>query len=421
MRVLLSTIGSRGEVQPLVALASQLRALGQEVRLCVPPDFRAWIEGLGFPVVPIGPELRPTASDSPRATPVRATPEQRRQLLEGTVATQFATIPAAAEGCDVIVAGGALQIAARSIAEQLGIAYVYASYCPITLPSPRHAPLPIWGPAAVDAGDAAGSDEATVNRTLWADDAQHWNDNVGAALNSHRAAIGLSPVADVRGHIFTDQPWLAADPTLGPWPEPADPGGGVVQTGAWIVPERRPLPAELEAFLEAGEPPVYFGFGSARADRGLGQELIKTARELGRRAVVSRGWADLSPLDAEPGWLSIGEADHQALFPRVAAVVHHGGAGTTTAAGLAAAPQVILPQLYDQHYWAQRVGRLGIGVVHPAAAPTADSLATALNRVLQPDVADRAEAVAAVVRTDGARTAARTLAQVERKHNVSRM
>lgn len=423
MRVLLSTIGSRGEVQPLVALASELRALGQEVRLCVPPDFRAWIEGLGFPVVPIGPELRPTAAPSPRATPVRPTPEQRRQLLEGTVATQFATIPAAAEGCDVIVAGGALQIAARSIAEQLGIGYVYVSYCPITLPSSHHAPLPIWGPTTIDAGIGAGADpdEAAANRTLWADDAQHWNDNVGTALNSHRAAIGLPPVVDVRGHIFTDQPWLAADPTLGPWPEPADPDHGVVQTGAWIVPERRALPAELEAFLEAGEPPVYFGFGSARATPELGQELIRAARELGRRAVVSRGWADLSPLDGEPGWLSIGEVDHRSLFPRVAAVVHHGGAGTTTVAGLAAAPQVILPQLYDQHYWARRVDQLGIGVVHPAAAPTADSLATALDRVLRPDVVDRASAVAAAVRTDGAGTAARTLAQVERKHNVSRM
>ena len=60
MRVLLSTIGSRGDVQPLVALASQLKALGQDVHLCVPPDFREWIEGLGFSVTPIGPELRPT-------------------------------------------------------------------------------------------------------------------------------------------------------------------------------------------------------------------------------------------------------------------------------------------------------------------------------------------------------------------------
>jgi vancomycin aglycone glucosyltransferase len=89
MRVLLSTIGSRGDVQPLVALALQLRALGQEVRLCVPPDFRDWIDSLDLPVTPIGPELRKLAASSPPATPAPLSPERRRQMMEATVATQF--------------------------------------------------------------------------------------------------------------------------------------------------------------------------------------------------------------------------------------------------------------------------------------------------------------------------------------------
>src|SRR5512141_2830255 len=99
MRILLSTIGSRGDVQPLVALGVQLKTLGQEVRLCVPPDFRAWIEGLGLPVTPIGPELKSTAK--PSSAPVRFTPEQRQRLIEGTVAAQFETIGAAAQGCEL--------------------------------------------------------------------------------------------------------------------------------------------------------------------------------------------------------------------------------------------------------------------------------------------------------------------------------
>src|SRR5512138_1910263 len=110
MRVLLSTIGSRGDVQPLVALGLQLKNLGQEVRLCVPPDFRDWIESLGMPVTPIGPELRSTGKTGPMTA--RPTPEQRRQMIEGTVATQFETITAAAQGCDIIVGATALQIAA---------------------------------------------------------------------------------------------------------------------------------------------------------------------------------------------------------------------------------------------------------------------------------------------------------------------
>ena len=397
MRVLLSTIGSRGDVQPLVALAVQLRELGQEVRVCAPPDFRDWIEGLGIPFVPLGPEVRSTA----KALSAQARPsaEQIRQMIEGTVATQFETIPTAAHGCDVIVAGNALQIAARSVAEQMGIRYVFAAYCPITLPSPRHAPPKVlaWTP----------KDATADNRTLWAEDAQRWNERWGPALNSHRASAGLAPVADVRNHVLTDKPWLAADPTLAPWPEPADPD--VFQTGAWILPDQRPLSPELETFLEAGEPPVYFGFGSNRAPEDLSKTMIETARALGRRTIVSRGWADLSLVDNELDCLSIGEVNQQALFQRVAAVVHHGGAGTTTAATGAGAPQVVIPQHHDQFYFAQRVNDLGIGSAHPPVVPTTDSLASALKHTVQSDVAARARSIATAVRRDGALAAAQRL------------
>ena len=105
MRFLLSTIGSRGDVQPLVALAMELRALEQDVRFCVPPDFQNWIEGLGFPVVPIGPELRKAMATGPPAPPAPPAPERRRQLADATVTIQFVTLAAAAQGCDLIGAG----------------------------------------------------------------------------------------------------------------------------------------------------------------------------------------------------------------------------------------------------------------------------------------------------------------------------
>ena len=220
--------------------------------------------------------------------------------------------------------------------------------------------------------------------------------------------MGLAPISDVRSHVFTGRPWLAADPTLAPWPDPAD--QAVFQTGAWIQPDDRPLLPELETFLDAGEPPVYFGFGSMRAPQGLGQVMIHAARALGRRAIVSRGWADLSlPVDGEPGCLAVGEVNQQALFKRVAAVVHHGGAGTTTAAALAGAPQVAIPRLYDQHYWAQRIHRLGIGTAHAPGTPTNDSLTSTLEHTLQSGVAARAHAIATAVRTDGAQVAAQRL------------
>jgi vancomycin aglycone glucosyltransferase len=97
------------------------------------------------------------------------------------------------------------------------------------------------------------------------------------------------------------------------------------------------------------------------------------------------------------------------LFERVAAVVHHGGAGTTTLAALAGAPQVVVPQMYDQHYRAQRIHQLGIGTAHAPGTPGTDSLTSALARTLNPDVATRARSVAATVRRDGAEVAAQRL------------
>lgn len=211
-------------------------------------------------------------------------------------------------------------------------------------------------------------------------------------------------VSDVRSHIFTGRPFLAADPALAPWPDPSD--QTVFQTGAWILADERPLSPELETFLEAGEPPVYFGFGSIRAPQDLSRVMIQSARALGRRAIVSRGWADLSLVDGEPDCLAIGEVNQQALFRRVAAAVHHGGAGTTTAAALAGAPQVVIPQMYDQPYWAQRIHHLGIGTAHAPGTPATGSLTNALERTLHPDVAARARSIATAVRRDGAQVAA---------------
>jgi vancomycin aglycone glucosyltransferase len=400
MRVLLSTIGSRGDVQPLVGLASQLVALGQEVRLCVPPDFREWIEGLGMPVTPIGPELRSTGKAAP-STATTITPEQRRQMIEGTVTAQFETITAAARGCDMLVGATALQVAAPSVAEGLGIPYVFAAYCPAVLPSRHHAPpvLAALGDKPVPAMDDYSE--------LWTQDAKRWNDTWQPLINKQRASLGLSPIGDVRGYVLTDEPWLAADATLGPWPDPRD--EAVFQTGVWILPDARPLGAELESFLDAGDPPIYFGFGSIRAPADLSRVMIASARALGRRAIVSRGWADLSLVDDEPDCLAIGEVNQQALFKRVAAVVHHGGAGTTTVAARAGAPHVVIPQHYDQHYWGQRVQQLGLGTALRSGTPTIDSLTAALGHALQPAVAARARTIASGVRCDGALIAARRL------------
>ena len=182
-----------------------------------------------------------------------------------------------------------------------------------------------------------------------------------------------------------------------------------MQTGAWILPDERPLPAGLEAFLDAGTPPVYVGFGSMRAPEDIARVAIDAIRAQGRRAVVARGWADLAPIDDRDDCFAVGEVNQQALFGRVAAVVHHGGAGTTTTAARAGAPQVVVPQMADQPYWAGRVAELGIGAAHDGPTPTTESLSAALRTALTPETRARATAVAGTIRTDGATVAATLL------------
>ena len=140
--------------------------------------------------------------------------------------------------------------------------------------------------------------------------------------------------------------------------------------------------------------------------------MLHAARALGRRVIISKGWFDDSLVENGADCISIGEVNVHALFPRVAAVVHHGGAGTTTATALAGVPQVVVPNLYDQHYWAQRVHPLGIGVAHAAGAPTTDSLASALVQSLRPEVANRARALAHSICRDGTTIAAERLLQL---------
>jgi vancomycin aglycone glucosyltransferase len=410
MRVLLSTYDSRGGVEPLVALALQLRGLGAEVRMCAPPDeeFAERLAGFGIPLVPIGESVGALATAIPSPSE-----EYLRRHVDGLIAAQFDTVAAAAEGCDALVVTGLSPVAAgaRSATEKLGIQYIYASYHPTDLPSPHHPPPSFWNwPVAAGAID---------NRVLWDLDARNVNALFGATLNGHRASIGLPPLDNVRDYAVTDHPWLAADPTLGPWHEPAD--LGVVQTGAWLVPDTRPLPAELVEFLDAGTPPVYVGFGSMplRARDNVARAAIEAIRAHGRRALVARGWAGLTPTDDGNDCFTLAEVNQQELFGRVAAVVHHGGAGTTTTAARAGAPQVVIPQGADQLYWARRVAELGIGAPHVGPAPTAEVFSAALETALAPETRARASAVAGNVRADGASMAATLLLDAVRAENAA--
>ncbi|WP_112274597.1 glycosyltransferase [Lentzea terrae] len=393
MRVVLAGYGSRGDVEPLIALAVAVQNAGAEVVVCVPPDeeFVTRLDEFGVPFVAFGQSVRDLVTSRPVDPP---------RVAAALVDEWFGPVARAAEGADVLVASGLMPAGAPTVAEQFGLRYVLAAFHDISLPSPHRAP-----------GQRPGKPfppGETDNRVLWRIDAENVNAMYGPALNTHRAALGLPPVDNVRDHVYEGQLLLAADPVL--WPVPELTNLEVTQTGAWILPDSRPLSPELEAFLAAGEPPVYVGFGSMpmHASKDVGQVAVDAVRAQGRRVLLARGWAGLAELSGDDCFV-VGEVNQQALFPRVAAAVHHGGGGTTTTAARAGAPQVLVPQMVDQPYWARRVADLGIGAAHDGPTPTFESLSAALKTALDPETRVRAAEVAAQVRADGAAVAAKLL------------
>ncbi|WP_152365742.1 glycosyltransferase [Microlunatus speluncae] len=395
MRVVLTTVGSRGDVEPVIALALRLRELGVDVRMCASPDFAELLDGSGVEFRPLG---RPVRSLVAGAKPPSA--QDAFKIAADLVAERYEVLSAAARDCDVLVATGLMPAGAREAAEKLGIRYVFACLQPQGLPAPT-------GPVPGESATQAEIDD----REQWDRDAVQRADALyRGPLNQQRALLDLPPVDHVRDHIFTDRPWLAADPVLAPWPQN---GNAVVRTGAWIRPDRRPLPDDLVTFLDAGDPPVYVGFGSMglHTATDVARVAIEAVRGVGRRVVLASGWADLALIDDRDDCFVVGEVNQQELFRRVAAVVHHGGAGTTTTTARAGAPQVVVAQIGDQPYWARRVAELGIGVAHAGTTPTVESLTAALTTALTGEVRARATAVAGTIRTDGTTVAADLLHQ----------
>jgi vancomycin aglycone glucosyltransferase len=364
MRVLLSVVGTRGDVQPVLALALCVREYGHDVHLCIPPNFIAWAGELGFTATSVGIEMRAPRPSGPTVKPI-----------PDLIADQFESLLGATRQCDIILGANAHQYAAPSVAELRGVPYVNVLYAPTALPAE--------------------------------DNVRSWNERALDRVNANRARLGLAALGDVLRHIVTDHPWLATDPVLAPTSEAT--GMRVVQTGAWMFDDTRPLPRDLEEFLTAADPPVYVGFGSMPVAEGTSRILIEAARAAGRRVILSRGWGGLTLAGTAPDCIEIDDVNHRALFGRVAIVVHHGGAGTTHAAARAGVPQVIVPMFGDQPFWAGRVRALGIGASILPTELSAERLAAALNDVTRQPTTERAKALAPRITTDGPSVAARLL------------
>ena len=370
MRVLLAPHGTRGDIQPMLALAVALRARGHIVRFSIPRGFLAWVGACGFEAVSNGVDIEAEMrSPDARLNSVR----WMFGRLRDQTTQMFEPIARASESADIIVGAGA-QLVTSSIAEWREVPHAMFAFCPCAMPTAAAPPptvrtqtLPPW-----------------MNRLLWQVGAPIADLALRATINRGRAALGLRSIASTLTHVSGSCVIIAADPDLAP---PGEDGPeSLVSTDALVFEEGRELDPRLDAFLNLDPSPIYVGFGSmiaAGAEELVGQ-AIAAARAVGRGAVISAGWAGLDRYVAQSDdILTVGSIPHRAVLPRVAAIVHHGGAGTTTAAASAGVPQVILPHLLDQFYWAHRIERLGLG---PRALPvsliTADILTDRLDVAL---------------------------------------
>jgi UDP:flavonoid glycosyltransferase YjiC (YdhE family) len=223
-----------------------------------------------------------------------------------------------------------------------------------------------------------------VNALLWKLDRLGSQWVVGRPVNTARLRMGL-PRLNFHDHVLGGGQFaLALDPLLFP-PDPRWSPARLRHANYIFFDDPAPLDAQLQAWLDDGEPPVFVGFGSMSGDGvdRAGKIIVDAVSATGRRCLVGAGWAGLGGQGLPAGWRTVREAPHALLFPRMAAVVHHGGSGTMAQVLRAGVPQVILPLFLDQHHHAHR---LFLANLIPRPVPiervTAKDLTDAINAAL---------------------------------------
>jgi len=405
MRVFVHALGSQGDVAPLHSLSVSLHSAGHDVTVCTSPNFAGLFSGRGPKFQPLGPDTRRMLSDRGHefrsaSTSVLATLRAVRE----SVHYFFPALLPLARGADVYLGGG-IEFCGRSIAEHLRIPYRYVATIPQLLRSRFHPPMTI--PFQPESG--------SVNNLLWDINDFTVDHLVGLkrVYNAHRVRLGLEPVRSVLSHM-TGQAILATDAALAPAPSDVT----VTQVGYLHSTDVAAPDPALSRFIEDGPPPVFIGFGSmpdVRPERKTA--AVQAVVDSGRfRVVLSRGWANLKLDRASDRVRVVDFVPYSALFPKLALVVHHGGSGTTHCAARAGVPQLIVPHMLDQFYWASRVRRLGLGPrpLRKSRLTGAALLAAVELAVTEPGFRQRARALGdSIRRTDPVGTAVKLLSRLE--------
>ncbi|HET7479304.1 MAG TPA: glycosyltransferase [Rubrobacteraceae bacterium] len=401
--------GSRGDVQPYVALGLGLKAAGHEVRLAAPGTFEGLIRerGLDFHRISLDPQEAVRRQLSKGDANLLEFAWRSRSILGPILQENTQQFLEACRDAEAIIYTS-IGFLGYGIARDLGLPRVGAMYGPL-INSSRYFPSS-FVPVPSGRLDAAAESlpRRLYNRLSYTASQQLIWQLLRAPVNRALAATpGLSPYP-------LDGPFgevrRLREPALNGWsphvlPQPPDWGSHLPVTGYWFLdrPEGWRPPGGLADFLDSGPPPVSVGFGSmsgAGAEE-LTEAVLRALKSTGSRGVLVTGWGGIANADLPDEVFKVSEVPHDWLFPRVTAAAHHGGAGTTAASLRAGVPTIVVPFFADQSFWGARVAGLGVGPRPiPRARLTAERLAAAIHQAGDAGMRRRARELGEKIRAE---------------------
>ena len=421
MRIAVIAPGSRGDVEPYIALGKGLVEAGHIVRLVTHRDFEMLVNSHGLEFWPVESNVQDIVQSQEmrglleKGNFLAIMSQMAKEAERGALA--FAEVGlAACRGMDLVLAGLAGLFVGLALAERFGLPLLQAYYIPLTptqaYPSCLFPKLPSWS------GGALNRLSYHITRQIM------WQPFRPADRLARRKALGL-PTAPFWGPYKSDR--VRHTPILYGYspsviPPPSDWGDNIHVTGYWFLdpPADWAPPPALVEFLQAGSPPVYVGFGSMsnRKPEEAADLVLQALARTQQRGIILSGWSGLHKTDLPDSVLMLDSIPFSWLFPRVAAVVHHGGAGTTAAGLRAGVPSVVIPFFGDQPFWGQRVAELGVGPEPiPRRKLTVGRLAQAIqNATTDPMMRQRAADLGSKIRAeDGIARAVAIVRQIEER------
>ncbi len=413
MLITILTMGSRGDTQPFLALGVELIKLGHRVRFVTFENYRDFVKPFGLEFYPITGDVARVASSEDLQGAMQADNPFKILLsfnkMKAYVFELQQQLFKACLGSDVIVyhPGAAIGYFA---AQQFGMRSVLATPFPMT-PTREYPALIFYNSVRTSKGFNMLTHKI-FEQIMWSATSapikQFWKKKFGRAPTNFacpypkQVTRDLPTLVSCSDHVF---------PRPTDWPE------HVHNTGFWFLEDDAGWqpPDALLNFLKKGAPPVYVGFGSMRStdfETRTTQIVIDALRLSGQRGILATGWGGMTKdHGASDEIFFLESAPHSWLFPRMAAVVHHGGAGTTAAGLKAGVPGIIVPYTNDQFAWGRRIFELGVGARSiPIKRLTAEKLSDAINFVLTGEIKASAIELGKKIRAEnGAKVAAKII------------